>query len=102
MHLYVEHLKVLCSVHMFNNEIIMKILLDLQNSMRAVTLNSEFSLCGLTIRFLITAVYIAIIIESVFKMTNMLAIVLTDVNWTRLSCSWIGLYCYYSCDMYYY
>ena len=25
----------------------MKILLDLQNSMRAVTLNSEFSLCGL-------------------------------------------------------
>ena len=26
----------------------MKILLDLQNSMRAVTLNSEFSLCGLT------------------------------------------------------
>ena len=27
----------------------MKILLDLQNSMRAVTLNSEFSLCGLII-----------------------------------------------------
>ena len=25
----------------------MKILLDLQSSMRAVTLNSEFSLCGL-------------------------------------------------------
>ena len=27
----------------------MKILLDLQNSIRAVTLNSEFSLCGLII-----------------------------------------------------
>ena len=27
----------------------MKILLDLQDSMRAVTLNSEFSLCGLII-----------------------------------------------------
>ena len=27
----------------------MKILLDLQNSMRAVTLNSEFSLCGLNL-----------------------------------------------------
>ena len=27
----------------------MKIFLDLQNSMRAVTLNSEFSLCGLIV-----------------------------------------------------
>ena len=27
----------------------MKILLDFQNGMRAVTLNSEFSLCGLTV-----------------------------------------------------
>ena len=27
----------------------MKILLDLQNSMRAVMLNSEFSLCGLIV-----------------------------------------------------
>ena len=28
----------------------MKILLDLQDSMRAVTLNSEFSLCGLMVK----------------------------------------------------
>ena len=48
----------------------MKILLDLQNSMRAVTLNSEFSLCGLKLVWMKILVALLYYLAKIFNLEN--------------------------------